>query len=132
MADAQQDADEQPREIPEKFSRAEAVASVFRAAFKWGGLVAIAFFFSVESLAGQTTVADLGLTIRAFASVRLSEILAWAVATSGVGYGLSQRGLRRRTIERLEGRIHLLEKGVDPDRTSSGLTPRGETHPEDL
>jgi hypothetical protein len=52
------------------------------------------------------------------------ELEAW-------GYGLRERRLRRQTTERFTQRNYKLEKLVDPNRTSSHLTTRGTTNPED-
>jgi len=98
---------------------------------KWGGLVAISYFIylSIDSLAGETTAADIGIGL--LADIKLSDAAAWVFGGSGTVYGLRQRTLRRSTIERLQARIKELEKAIDPKRTSSGLTTRGETHPMD-
>jgi hypothetical protein len=49
--------------IREKLGKWEAVASIFGAVFRWGGLVGIAYFGfrAIEALSGNTTVADIGL-----------------------------------------------------------------------
>jgi len=39
--------------------------------------------------------------------------------------------LRKRKTEYFQNRIKLLEEEIDPNRSSSGLTPKGETKPED-
>lgn len=109
----------------------EAIASVVNHAIRVGGAVAIAYFGyrTVGVLAGETTTANIG--IRFLADVRVSDAVAWLFGAGGVMYGLRQRRLRRSTVERLSGRITQLEKGIDSRRTSSHLTPRGETQPED-
>lgn len=116
-----------------QFSRAESVASIFRALFKWGGLAWIATQAAeaIRYLAGEATTADIGVDVNLIAGFRLSTLIAWAVAVVAVGYGLLQRKLRRNSIERLQRRIQALEQNRDPRRSSSGLTPRGETRPED-
>ena len=116
-----------------KFSRAESAASVLNTLIKYAGLFGIFYwvFRSVEVLAGETTVADFGVGVRLFASVRVSQLVAWALAGMSVAYGLGQRTLRRKTIERLQGRITVLEAQIDPGRTSSRLSSGGETRPED-
>ncbi len=59
-------------------------------------------------------------------------MLSLTVGVSGLVYGLYQRHLRRETIERTQGRIRELEKAVDNKRSSSRLTVRGDTRPEDV
>ena len=77
-------------------------------------------------------MANLGLTVRTFANLQINVIAAWAFGLASLGYGAFQKKLRQSTIERLQGRITELETLVDSSRTSSDLTPRGETRPEDI
>jgi len=111
--------------------RHEGAVAVLNNLIRWGGLVGLAYFAyrSVEVLAGGTTVADIGLKF--LADVKISQLLSYTVAVGGGVYGWRQRKLRRDTVERLQGRIKELEKSIDPQRTSSGLTTRGATNPED-
>lgn len=112
-----------------------AIASVLNNLIRWGGLVAIFYWMyrSVDTLSGKQTDAifDVGIITSITASVAFKNVLPWILAFLGVGYGLKQRSLRKTTIERLQDRIRELEKHVDPGRSSSGLTPRGDTHPKD-
>lgn len=107
------------------------LATVLNNLIRWSALSVIAYFAyrTVASLSGETTTADIG--IKLFADVKLSEVFAYLFGGGGVVYGVRQRNLRGNTIERLQGRIKSLEKRLDPGRTSSGLTPRGSTHPRD-
>ncbi len=109
----------------------DSVASVLRELVRWGAVSFCAYmgFRCVAVLAGKITMAEIG--VRVLGSLRVSEAVAWIFGAGGVGYGLRQRRLRRQTIERLSTRIQELERGIDPKRTSSHLTPRGETSPED-
>lgn len=112
-------------------TRLEVIASFAHAVIRWAGAVLIAYFGyrTVAVLAGETTTANIG--IRFLADLRVSEAVAWIFGASGVAYGLRQRTLRRSTVERLHGRIESFEKQLDPRRSSSQLTSRGETKPED-
>lgn len=118
-----------------KYSTVESVvnslASVLNGMFKWGGIAAACGFLylSIDTLAGQTTNADIG--VRLLADVKLSEVFAYIFGSGAVAYGWRQRSLRKSTIERLQGRIRSLESILDPDRSSSGLTTRGDTPPKD-
>ena len=49
----------------------------------------------------------------------------------GIAYGRGQSNLRRDVIERFHPYQEKLEKGLDERRSSSGLTSRGDTRPED-
>ena len=114
-----------------KYSVAEAVSSVLQTIARWTGGVLIAYFGfrTVQALAGQVTLAHIGL--RFLADLKVSEAVAWLFGGSGLVLAARQRKLRRDTVERLERRIRELENAIDPRRTSSRLTPRGETRPED-
>ncbi len=107
------------------------VGAVANNLIRYGGLVLIVYFIyrSIDTLAGRTTGADIGVSL--FANVKVSDTVAWVFGGGGTLYGLRQRSLRRATIERLQGRIKHLETARDPGRKSSGLTERGETHPMD-
>lgn len=111
--------------------RADNITTVINNLIKWAGLVAIFYiaYLSIVALSGKYTVADIGINI--LANVTISQALAWIFGTGGILYGVRQRLLRRKNVERLQQRIKDLEKGYDPRRTSSGLTTRGDTHPGD-
>ena len=90
------------------------------------------------ALAGKETNANLNLSVDAgtkiyveFFSKLDSSKYAWLIAVIGILYGLFERELRRRKTAYLQNRITKLEKMIDPNRESSGLTARGETNRED-
>ncbi len=76
-------------------------------------------------MAGETTAADFGLQV--LADLNVSTAAAWLVAACGFGYGTWERRVRKTTVERLSSRLQNLERQRDPKRTSSGLTPRGDS-----
>ncbi|MFK8029152.1 MAG: hypothetical protein AB8G18_02850 [Gammaproteobacteria bacterium] len=53
------------------------------------------------------------------------------IGIGGILYGWSQRSLRRRTVERLHPYQEMYEKTLDPERSTSRLTKKGDTNPED-
>ena len=85
----------------------------------------------MDDLAGKTTLASIGVSIKVLGNVYISQAAAWIFGFSGVGYGISQRRLRHKNIERLSPGVREREKALDPKRTSSRLTERGRTHPKD-
>ena len=109
----------------------EGIVSVFNNLVRWGGIVLIGryLYLSILALAGRVTLADIGLNF--LANVRVSEAVAWLLGGGGVAYGWQQRKVRKDTVERLAGRIQEKELKRDPGRTSSKLTTRGDTRPED-
>jgi len=103
-----------------------------------GGVVGAVYFGitrPIEALAGKGTAADIAVLLRA--QLERDGGNTWVIAASwlltvlAVVYGWVERTLRRNTVEQLQGRIQALEKSVNPTRTSSALTPRGETRKED-
>lgn len=126
----------------------EAIASIVTSLIKWVGLAVICaspFYFhykAVELLAGRTTEANISVSIMEaiWTDLKVGNLLEkkWVSCTvailfgiAGVVYGWYQRKLRRDTVERLQKRNQELEKRIDPERSSSKLTPRGETRPGD-
>jgi hypothetical protein len=114
-----------------RYRQGETVTSIVTTAIRWTGAIAISWigYLCIQALSGQQTFADIGVSV--LADVRISQALAWLLGGGGVAYGLGQRKLRRDTVERLQGRNQRLERERDPRRSSSQLTPRGETNPED-
>jgi hypothetical protein len=83
---------------------------------------------TIASLSGETTIAH--IVINLLGSVSVSQGVAWIFGVGGTGYGVYQRKLRRDYIEKHEARVKGLEAQIDPDRSSSGLTRRGQTPKE--
>jgi hypothetical protein len=110
---------------------AEGTVQVFLSLIRWGAIVLIVRYgyLSIEALAGKDTFTD--IVINFLSDIKVSVAISWSVGAGGAIYGLKQRKLRRDTVERLQGRIKLLESEKDPSRTSSQLTKRGDTRPED-
>lgn len=99
---------------------------------RWGALWGISYnaYLSIESLSGKYTLADIGVNF--LSQMDVSITLAWGAGLMAVVYGLKQRKLRKDTIERMQLRVHQLETKIDPNRSSSNLTSRGDTRPEDM
>jgi|SRR5579875_1562019 len=98
----------------------------------FGILVILIAYWTKDVLlayAGKSTAAD--VAIRFFAEFKIDRALAYLFGLGGIGYGWQQRELRRRTIKRLTERTGELERKIDPNRSSSGLTERGTTHLRD-
>ena len=113
--------------------RIQARAAVTLAAIRWLGLAVLAYFGyrSVDTLAGRTTLASIGVGISVLGKVYISEAVAWLFGVTGIGYGLRQRALRHNVIARLSPAVREREQALDPKRTSSQLTERGRTKPQD-
>ena len=94
------------------------------------GFLGYCVYLSIDSLAGRTT--DANIAVKFLSDLRVSIVFSWTVAGGSVFYGWKQKKLRQKTVERMQGRITELERKIDSRRTSSKLTQRGETRPEDL
>lgn len=107
------------------------VGSIVHVGVPWTAAVLIAMFFykSVASLAGQYTFAQIGVGF--LGDFRISEGFAYLFGVGGITYGAKRHQLQQRNLERTAKRISDLEKQIDPGRSSSRLTPRGNTRPED-
>lgn len=109
----------------------DSATALCQSIIRFGAFVVVAYFIyrTVFALAGKYTFADIGL--RVLGELRISETFAWGAGATGVFYGLRQRKLRRDKTDYLQGRIRKLETDLDPGRSSSRLTTRGTTNPQD-
>jgi hypothetical protein len=102
---------------------------------KWGPLCVIAYFgyLSIATLAGHSTLAEFG--VRVIADLKVNNVVSHLVTAlfgvGGISYGYSERRLRHKNIERMSEQLTEYEKLIDPKRSTSGLTKRGRTRPED-
>jgi hypothetical protein len=88
---------------------------------------------AIESLAGRATMADFGVFLYADlkANTVFSHIVMGVLGLGGASYGLRERAQKRKEIKRLGNRVVDVEKRLDPNRSSSGLTIDGRSRPED-
>lgn len=99
----------------------------------WAAVLVVLFYFCSDTLkafAGKVSVANFLLSVAA----HLDWAIKASVGVSGVTTvaWLNEYRRHKRTRERLSSRITALEKRLDPNRTSSELTPEGTTRTEDL
>lgn len=135
--------------------RLEFVTKVFRTFF-----IAAAFIYAFYIIgevgiewAGKETNADISVNADISASAELNVdkgllnqkvqkiipayswlpgLLGLIFGIAGISYGKAQSNARRDIIERLHPYQEEWEKQQDPKRTTSTLTRRGDTRPEDL
>jgi hypothetical protein len=112
------------------YKRLDTASLICSEFFKWGSFAFIAYmgYLSIGKLAGQNTYAD--IAVRAIGNVKVSDGIITLLIVSGWAFGLAQRSLRRRYIERTAPVKNKLERILDAKRTSSNLTSRGTTPPE--
>lgn len=111
-------------------------------------LVACFYFVTdlVKALSGKDTKADISFNIGAqllshldldveiinLETIYLIAFVILSILTlSAVGWAFRERALRKHQLEKSQERIVKLERLIDPTRTSSYLTPQGETNPQD-
>lgn len=84
---------------------------------------------AIQAFAGKVSLADLKLGFLA----NVSFVWTASVTVSGLSISLylRERGLHRKTRERLARRVTELELVIDPSRESSKLTSKGLTRKED-
>ena len=80
-------------------------------------------------LAGKVTLADIGIGF--LGSFTISNSVALLFGGGGVIYAIRERRNRIKELQKYSKRTILLEQRIDPNRTSSNLTPKGETNPLD-
>jgi hypothetical protein len=114
-----------------RYKKLEILSDAVHLAIPWGSAGVIAYFIyaSVGKLAGQTTLAQIGMSF--MGNLHVSTAVAYIFGGSGVAYGYRQRALRHKKIADLTAHTQSLEMLVDSKRTSSKLTPQGTTRPED-
>lgn len=95
--------------------------------FGLGAVYYLRDIFSV--LAGETT--RLAFELSVLADVRLVLTIAITLTGSAIAWAVLERLLRYRKVEALQDRVKQLELRIDPKRTTSGLTPKGQTNPRD-
>ena len=114
-----------------KFKKWDIVNSAIQTSLKVGGFVAIVGILAsaFKVFAGKQTLLNVAMEI--VAHLNLSVKISYALALSGVAYGLRQRTLRRKVIAKMSEHQRKLEEFIDERRTSSELTLKGTTRPDD-
>jgi hypothetical protein len=90
----------------------------------------VCFYFFAQGMApfaGKETAVSFALNFLADIKFVVTLGLAGAAAT----WAVAERMLRQRKTQSLQDRIKDFETKVDPNRSTSGLTRTGKTHPRD-
>lgn len=101
-------------------------------------------YLSIKELAGKVTLANIFAQVNASLGSKVNGeesggvqwwlyLLAMSLIFGilGVSYGLYQRRKRKINIKDLSNTIARLEEKIDPGRTSSNITPMGDSREED-
>jgi hypothetical protein len=112
------------------FKKWDTLSDVIRDLFKWSCLAFLGFmaYRIAGVLAGKNTLAD--LTVRLLADLKANRGIILLLGGGGWAYGLAQRSLRRKNVQRLVPLKNELERQIDKKRTSSDLTSKGTTPPK--
>jgi hypothetical protein len=113
------------------YKKIDSVTTVVREAVKWAGIVLIVryCYYAIAVLAGRSTFAD--IAVRFLANLKVSDGILYLLTGGSIVFGVGQRYLRRRHIKRVVPAKNQLERMLDPNRSTSGLTPEGTTQPGD-
>ncbi|MBI3775873.1 MAG: hypothetical protein HY273_10030 [Gammaproteobacteria bacterium] len=113
----------------------EAAGRIGHSAFKYGAMMFIAAQFAPVFIAYADTTSIHEFTVNSAIdwaiNDHLAALLGLVFGVGGIYYGRQERKLNKDTIERLSPYQAQYEREHDPKRSSSGLTPRGDTRPED-
>jgi hypothetical protein len=102
-----------------------------RTLFRVGGVV-ICFWLvgeAIRAFAGKDTNIVVSLLLSIFADFKFAASIA--LAGTAAGWAIVERWLRHNKVEYLQERIRKLERNIDPRRSTSNLTTRGQTNPSD-
>ena len=121
----------------EKLDRSEIVAICYQIcsllkSLGWAGAFVFCCYFlqgTAIALAGHKTELMVSFLLSFFADMK--GIFSVSIPGVAILWACWERQLRKSTIKRLTARIQKFENGIDPSRSSSGLTPTGSTHPRD-
>jgi hypothetical protein len=122
-----------PPELRLEFHRTDQLYSTVRTLIRGLCWVVAAYFGfgAVKELAGQSTDVSLALSFVISALFEVKFVIAIALSGAACAWAAAERMLRHRKVEKLQGRIRELETAIDPDRSTSGLTTKGQTNPLD-
>jgi len=111
--------------------KVDATARIISALIKYSCLAfcAWAALQSVVALSGKLTLANIAINF--LGKITTSNAVCYTVTGGALGWGYSERRLRKSKTETLQGRNRSLEALLDPKRSSSNLTPQGDTNPKD-
>jgi hypothetical protein len=112
------------------FKRLDTALEFWRVIVQWTtiGFLGFMAYKSIVVLAGVSTTAN--IAVRLAGNLTVSRGIITLLTCGGWAFGLAQRSLRRKNIERVVPLKNDLEKVIDPNRTSSDLTTRGTTPPK--
>jgi len=123
---------------------AKVISDIATGLIKWGSIAFVAWCVSqaVIPFAGKISIADLGFRgelnvpaidelVELLKSCVTVGVLGLVVGVGGILFGRRERRLRQNVIADLSPYQQKLESMLDPQRSSSRLTPRGETNPGD-
>lgn len=124
--------DESQMAMRVRIRKIDQIFDTIRTLIKYGVLLGCVYIVRgmVHDLAGRYTFADIG--IKFLGDFKISETFSYIFGGGGILYGQRQRKLRKDKVQELSLKKEQLEKIIDTQRSSSRLTSRGNTSPEDV
>ena len=105
---------------------------VLQTFIRWGIGFCIASkgFDTLVELKGTSTKLDLDIFVSLLGKNFLVVVICIAIAICSIAWALIERWLKQQVVRKL-GNTSKREIQLDPNRSSSNLTPEGKTNPED-
>jgi len=97
----------------------------------FSGFAVWCLYLAIDSIAGKTTAFQAAITVGFSLLWDIRFVVAFSLAGATTMWSATERWLRHRKVNYLQGRIKELELKIDPGRTTSGLTTKGRTNPRD-
>jgi hypothetical protein len=122
-----------PADLRLEFHRIDQFYLTVRTVVRGVCWVAAAYFGfgAIGQFAGESTDVNFALSLVISALFELKFVIAIALTGMACAWAAAERVLRHRKVEKLQGRIRELETAIDPERSTSGLTTKGQTNPID-
>jgi hypothetical protein len=108
--------------------------TTFRTFIRAAAVFGVAFvgFGALREFAGKATEVSVAFGLLLNALIELKFLAAISLTGAACAWAAVERWLRHRKVESMQARIRELETAIDPNRSTSGLTPRGQTNPRDV
>jgi len=114
-----------------RYKRYEIAENFVRHGWKYGSLAFLGYCARdvLISFAGKYTFAEIAISF--LGQMTITNTVKYSAIGGLFVWGMAERKLRQRAIARLSPRAETLELVIDSKRSSSNLTRRGTTKPED-
>lgn len=114
-------------ELTLKIDRSRERWKSFRWVFGWLSVVGICYVImkALQGMAGTST--SLSVMFQAITDLKMNQWFGLVVGGGGSLWAFGERGFRKKETKRLSEEIDKLQRLIDPNKESSGLTKMGNT-----